>query len=183
VNDMGLNVGKCGKNRVIEFFANELEERLYRNLVRKQKKTEFKDINKLMNAVVFKCWGYEFLVSLCGGFSAWMMHMYPNCKTSFHCHHNKVSIIKVIEGSCLVETFFRNPTMVYEGDTVIFNKGVFHSEEAGPNGCKILQFESSWDKTDAVRFLDKHGKVGLPYEGRSKVVSDDYNKYKYCKGY
>ncbi len=125
----------------------------------------------LFRATVFKQWGFEY--PLCFNpmrGAAWMMHMYANHKSSFHCHSKKISIILILEGSCLVETKGHNPRMFYEGDIAIFDKKVFHSEGAGPKGCKILQLESSCDKTDALRLSDDFGKVGLPYEGKCKVV-------------
>jgi len=157
----------------IEFIKGKVEDLMIDKLIKNGVQPSKLDLDNLYKheAFVFKQWGFEYCIKTTHcGFSVWMMHMYANHKSSFHCHRNKISTIKILEGSCLVETMFRNPVMVYEGDTVIFNKGVFHSEEAGPNGCKILQFESSLDKTDAIRFLDKTGKVGLPYEGKCKVV-------------
>jgi quercetin dioxygenase-like cupin family protein len=143
-----------------------------KKLLQTCKKSSLPDIF-IVNAIVFKQWGFEYPIAyvMDTNHSAWVLHINPNAETSFHCHSRKISIIKVLEGSILVRTNAAwNPIMVYEGDDIVFGKKVFHSEQAGPNGAVLLQLETSLDKTDAVRFKDKTGKVGLPYEGKCKVI-------------
>lgn len=117
--------------------------------------------------VVVKPWGYEFQVydnNLC---SIWLACLKPGQAVSLHCHQRKrVIFIPMSDGITFKTLDLSLPLNEY----VSIESGVFHSQEnnSAEDGY-FLECEYPSEKTDLIRYKDRYGREGKPYEGRSAM--------------
>lgn len=129
--------------------------------------------------VVVKPWGYEFLIFQNEHVAAWYLHLGPGHATSMHCHPGKKTSLTILSGEALCSTFQQRLTL--KGlDSVIFEKGVFHSTKAlSSDGIRLIEIESPPRKVDLVRLNDEYGRQARGYEGLSEMVTTDLDAYRH----
>lgn len=158
----------------VEYEKTDIDKIIFNELKKEQQLSVTNYFNfYILNVIAFKPWGLEYPImgDIQDNCSAWMMHINPNQSSSFHCHSKKISILHVLEGSIVVKTH-TNPLgfLFLAGDIIVFNKGVFHSETTGQESALILQVETSLNKTDVYRFVDRYDRQHKPFENKSKVI-------------
>lgn len=131
-----------------------------------------KDYSKI---VVNKPWGYEYLIYGNPEAAAWILHLRQSHQTSLHCHPRKKTSLSVLSGEVLC-SFLTGKKRLQAGQSVIIDKGVFHSTKAlSPGGAFVMEVETPVDKHDLVRFRDKYGRQHLGYERQSADARRNYN--------
>jgi mannose-6-phosphate isomerase-like protein (cupin superfamily) len=128
--------------------------------------------------VVRKPWGYEYLWHQNSAVAVWVLHLTAGSSTSMHCHARKRTSLIVLAGSALCSTFDdRYP--LGAGEAVVLEPGVFHTTQAGPRGCCLMEVETPPLKGDLLRFRDNFGRAGQGYEGE-KQYSTDFAAFDYA---
>lgn len=129
--------------------------------------------------VVVKPWGYEFLIFQNEHVAIWYLHLGPGHSTSMHCHPGKKTALTILSGEALCSTF--ETRLKLKGiDSVVIEKGVFHSTKAlSDDGIRLIEIESPPCKVDLVRLNDGYGRQARGYEGLSEMVTSNLAAYRH----
>jgi mannose-6-phosphate isomerase-like protein (cupin superfamily) len=136
--------------------------------VGKQKKTMLAKTD-LSNAIIFKPWGFEYMIMNEGKSCGWMLHINKFHGTSFHCHMTKQTVVLVVSGMLLLTTSQKKQLMM-PGDMAYIDKKTFHMMGTHTKDTRVIEIETPSYKPDAVRIIDFWGRKGEPYESQCKVV-------------
>ena len=134
--------------------------------------------------VVFKPWGYEYVVyrnanNLC----VTLLNIKYNKTTSLHCHPQKKSGFILLKGKASFQLGLRkkNKEVHSSPSKRMMARGLFHSiKSISKNGLLALEFETPANKNDLVRYKDKYGRENKPYEGKkfTKIKESSLIKFK-----
>lgn len=127
-----------------------------------------KDGNNLIDIVVIKPWGYEYLVLQNDLVSIWLLKLEHNKGTSFHCHENTFSNIICLNQSIKCETL-DNTYILNELDCLSIDPGKFHSVSGNNVDSFALEILTPPDRYDLYRLKSYEGEL---YESG---VSHSYN--------
>lgn len=117
--------------------------------------------------VVLKPWGYEFQVYN-GTCAIWLACLRPGHAVSMHCHLRKKAMFLPLAKTLRLVTLAGRETLL---EAVTVEEGVFHSQEnVGDKDAFFLEYETSPEKTDIIRYRDRYGREHSGYEGRSEMV-------------
>lgn len=136
------------------------------------------------NSLVFKPWGWEWLLYRNKHLAIWKLHINYDQQTSQHSHLEKKSGLIVTDGIAKV-SFINNSTVLKGLDKIeIFAKRLHSTKALSLRGCDLLEVESPENKTDLYRFSDAYGREGMPYETKEnylplymKQIPDDCKSY------
>lgn len=118
--------------------------------------------------VVFKPWGYEFLLGQSSCVAAWCLRINEGHQTSMHCHPRKDTVLLVLDGNGEVATLVERYE-VSSGSVIFLESGVFHQTSAYSDRLLLCEFESPVDKYDLLRLQDAYGRKDKGYE---KIVTE-----------
>ena len=136
------------------------------------------------NKVVFKPWGYEYVVYRnANNLSVTLLSINYNKSTSLHCHPSKKSGFILLGGKALFQLGLRkkNTELHNSPSKRMMARGLFHSiKSVSKNGLLALEFETPVNKNDLVRFKDNYGREKKSYEGKkfTKSIQSDFIKFK-----
>ena len=136
------------------------------------------------NRIVYKPWGYEYVVyrnlnHLC----VTLLSIDYNKTTSLHCHPKKKSGFILVSGKALFQLgLWKKRSEVHSSPSKrMIARGLFHSIKAlSKNGLLALEFETPVNKNDLVRFKDDYGRQQKSYEGKkfTKNIGSKFIKFK-----
>ena len=136
------------------------------------------------NRIVYKPWGYEYVVyrnlnHLC----VTLLSIDYNKTTSLHCHPKKKSGFILVSGKALFQLgLWKKRSEVHSSPSKrMIAMGLFHSIKAlSKNGLLALEFETPVNKNDLVRFKDDYGRQQKSYEGKkfTKNIGSKFIKFK-----
>ena len=136
------------------------------------------------NRIVYKPWGYEYVVyrnlnHLC----VTLLSIDYNKTTSLHCHPQKKTGFIILDGKALVQIgIYKENSKCYGPlSRLVFRPGLFHSIKANSKqGVYALEFETPFKKNDLVRFKDDYGRQQKSYEGEkfTKNIGSKFIKFK-----
>jgi mannose-6-phosphate isomerase-like protein (cupin superfamily) len=122
------------------------------------------------NNIVKKPWGYEYLAYENEHVALWFLKIKKNQQTSMHCHPNKTTGLILVDGLVNV-SFLSDNTDLKPKHKIMIRKGLFHSTKSDRHTDSIVfEIETPVNKHDLVRFQDKYGRQGQPYEDESFEV-------------
>ena len=136
------------------------------------------------NRIVFKPWGYEYVVYRnANNLSVTLLNINYNKTTSLHCHPLKKSGFILLEGKASFQLGLRkkNKELHSSPSKRMMARGLFHSiKSVSKNGLLALEFETPVNKNDLVRFKDSYGREKKSYEGKkfTKVKESKFTKFK-----
>ena len=136
------------------------------------------------NKIVFKPWGYEYVVYRnANHLSVTLLNINYNKTTSLHCHPLKKSGFILLGGEALFQLGLRKKnTELHSSPTKrMIARGLFHSiKSVSKNGLLALEFETPVNKNDLVRFKDSYGREKKSYEGKkfTKAIKSKFIKFK-----
>jgi mannose-6-phosphate isomerase-like protein (cupin superfamily) len=136
------------------------------------------------NKVVFKPWGYEYVVYRnANNLSVTLLNINHNKSTSLHCHPQKKSGFILLGGKALFQLGLRkkNTELHTSPSKRMMARGLFHSiKSVSKKGLLALEFETPVNKNDLVRFKDSYGREKKSYEGKkfTKSLQSDFIKFK-----
>ena len=136
------------------------------------------------NKVVFKPWGYEYVVYRnANNLSVTLLNIKFNKSTSLHCHPQKKSGFILLGGKALFQLGLRkkNTELHTSPSKRMMARGLFHSiKSVSKNELLALEFETPVNKNDLVRFKDSYGREKKSYEGKkfTKSLESDFIKFK-----
>ena len=136
------------------------------------------------NKVVFKPWGYEYVVYRnANNLSVTLLNINHNKSTSLHCHPQKKSGFILLGGKALFQLGLRkkNTELHTSPSKRMMARGLFHSiKSVSKKGLLALEFETPVNKNDLVRFKDSYGREKKSYEGKkfTKSLESDFIKFK-----
>ena len=140
--------------------------------------------NFYCNKVVYKPWGYEYVVySDSNRLAITFVKINYGHKTSLHCHPQKKTGFIILDGKALVQIgiYKENSKCFRALSRLVFRPGLFHSIKAiSKQGICALEFETPFKKNDLVRFTDDYGRQSKPYEGKkfTKNIGSNFIKFK-----
>lgn len=124
----------------------------------------------LQNAVVYKPWGYEYLVFQNASVAVWCLHLNYGEATSLHCHPKKKTGLILLSGEAVI-SFLNDSHPLKPLGRMVIRPGLFHSTRAAsPEGVTLLEIETPVEKENLVRFEDAYGREGKAYEGEDKMA-------------
>ena len=135
------------------------------------------------NKVVFKPWGYEYVVYRnANNLSVTLLNINHNKSTSLHCHPQKKSGFILLGGKALFQLGLRkkNTELHTSPSKRMMARGLFHSiKSVSKKGLLALEFETPVNKNDLVRFKDSYGREKKSYEGKkfTKSIQSDFIKF------
>ena len=138
------------------------------------------------NRIVFKPWGYEYVVYRSGNsLSVTILNINPNKSTSLHCHPKKKTGFILLSGKALIQLgLWKKDSKIYKSPSkLMIRTGLFHSIKCISKKPLIaLEFETPVAKNDLVRYYDKYGRENVSYEkGNKKTLVKNnlvtFNKY------
>ena len=141
--------------------------------------------NFYRDKVVYKPWGYEYVVySDSNRLAITFLKINFGHKTSLHCHPKKKTGFIILSGKALVQIgIYKENSKCYGPlSRLVFRPGLFHSIKANSKqGVYALEFETPFKKNDLVRFKDDYGRSAKLYEGRkfTKTIQSNFIKYNY----
>jgi protease I len=119
--------------------------------------------------IVNKPWGYEYLMYQNEDVAIWCLHIQHGAATSLHCHPRKKTGLILLSGEAEL-SFLNDSHPIKPLTKSMIRPGLFHSTTAlSKDGAVVIESETPNDKSDLVRLLDKYGREGKPYEGRSEM--------------
>ena len=136
------------------------------------------------NKIVFKPWGYEYVVYRnLNNLSVTLLSINYNKTTSLHCHPQKKSGFILLGGKALFQLGLRkkNTELHSSPSKRMIARGLFHSiKSVSKKGLLALEFETPVNKNDLVRFKDKYGREKKSYEGKkfTKSIQSKFIKFK-----
>ena len=140
--------------------------------------------NFYCNKVVYKPWGYEYVVySDSNRLAITFVKINYGHKTSLHCHPQKKTGFIILDGKALVQIgiYKENSKCFRTLSRLVFRPGLFHSIKAiSKQGICALEFETPFKKNDLVRFMDDYGRQFKHYEGKkfTKNIGSNFIKFK-----
>ena len=140
--------------------------------------------NFYCNKVVYKPWGYEYVVySDLNRLAITFVKINYGHKTSLHCHPQKKTGFIILDGKALVQIgiYKENSKCFRALSRLVFRPGLFHSIKAiSKQGICALEFETPFKKNDLVRFTDDYGRQSKHYEGKkfTKNIGSNFIKFK-----
>ena len=140
--------------------------------------------NFYSDKVVYKPWGNEHVVySDSNRIAITFLKINHRHKTSLHCHPNKKSGFIILSGKALIQVGIYKENKKYCGplSRLVFRPGLFHSIKAiSKEGVCALEFETTFNKNDLVRFKDDYGRQSKLYEGKkfTKTLPSNFIKFK-----
>ena len=143
-----------------------------------------KNNNFYSNRVVYKPWGYEYVVySSSNRLAITFLKINYGHKTSLHCHPKKKTGFIILSGKALVQIgLYKENNKCYRPlSRLVFRPGLFHSIKAvSKQGVCALEFETPFKKNDLVRFKDNYGRQAKLYEGKkfTKNMGSNFIKFK-----
>ena len=136
------------------------------------------------NRIVYKPWGYEYVVyrksnHLC----VTLLSIDYDKTTSLHCHPKKKSGFILVDGKALFQLgLWKKRSEVHSSPSKrMIARGLFHSiKSLSKNGLLALEFETPVNKNDLVRFKDDYGRQQKSYEGEkfTKNIGSKFIKFK-----
>ena len=136
------------------------------------------------NRIVYKPWGYEYVVyrnlnHLC----VTLLSIDYGKTTSLHCHPKKKSGFILVSGKALFQLgLWKKRSEVHSSPSKrMIARGLFHSiKSLSKNGLLALEFETPVNKNDLVRFKDDYGRQQKSYEGEkfTKNIGSKFIKFK-----
>ena len=124
------------------------------------------------NRVVFKPWGYEYVVYRSGNnLSVTILNKKSNKSTSLHCHPKKKTGFVLLSGKALIQLgLWKQESKVYKSPSkLMIRTGLFHSIKCiSKKPLTALEFETPVAKNDLVRYYDKYGRENISYEKGNK---------------
>ena len=136
------------------------------------------------NTIVYKPWGYEYVVyrnlnHLC----VTLLSIDYDKTTSLHCHPKKKSGFILVDGKALFQLgLWKKRSEVHSSPSKrMIARGLFHSiKSLSKNGLLALEFETPVNKNDLVRFKDDYGRQQKSYEGKkfTKNIGSKFIKFK-----
>ena len=137
------------------------------------------------NRVVFKPWGYEYVVYRSGNnLSVTILNINSNKSTSLHCHPKKKTGFVLLSGKALIQLgLWKQESKVYKSPSkLMIRTGLFHSIKCISKKPLIaLEFETPVAKNDLVRYYDKYGRENISYEKGNKKTFIKSNLVKFNK--
>ena len=143
-----------------------------------------KNNNFYTNRVVYKPWGYEYVVYRDSNrIAVTFVKINPGHKTSLHCHPQKKTGFIILDGKALVQIGIYKENVQYHKSLsrLVLRPGLFHSIKAvSKHGVSALEFETPFKKNDLIRFKDEYGREGKHYEGKkfTKNLNSNFVKFK-----
>ena len=143
-----------------------------------------KNNNFYCNKVVYKPWGYEYVIySSSNRLAITFLKINYGQKTSLHCHPKKKTGFIILSGNALVQIgLYKENNKCYRPlSRLVFRPGLFHSLKAvSKQGVCALEFETPFKKNDLVRFKDDYGRQAKLYEGKkfTKNMGSNFIKFK-----
>ena len=140
--------------------------------------------NFYRDKVVYKPWGYEYVVySNSNRLAITFLKINYGHKTSLHCHPKKKTGFIILSGKALVQIgIYKENSKTYGSlSRLVFRPGLFHSIKAkSKQGVCALEFETPFKKNDLVRFKDDYGRQAKLYEGKkfTKAIESNFIKFK-----
>ena len=135
----------------------------------------------LQNSVVYKPWGYEYLVFQNDSAAVWYLHIKCGEATSLHCHPKKKTGLLLLSGEAVI-SFLNDQHSLKALGKMVIRPGLFHSTRAvSPEGITLLEIETPVDKANLVRFEDGYGRKGKAYEGADKMAPIPENFVRFRK--
>lgn len=138
----------------------------------------FKNKNFYSDKVVYKPWGYEYVIYNDRKKTAiTFVCINYGRKTSLHCHPEKKTGFIILGGKALVQVgIYEENTKVFNSlSRLVFRSGLFHSLKAlSKSGVYALEIEAPYKKQSLVRLKDSYGRQSKNYEGKkhTKKISD-----------
>ena len=137
------------------------------------------------NRIVFKPWGYEYVVYRSGNnLSVTILNINSNKSTSLHCHPKKKTGFVLLSGKALIQLgLWKRESKVYKSPSkLMIRTGLFHSIKCISKKPLIaLEFETPVAKNDLVRYYDKYGRENISYEKGNKKTFIKSNLVKFNK--
>ena len=137
------------------------------------------------NRIVFKPWGYEYVVYRSGkNLSVTILNINSNKSTSLHCHPKKKTGFVLLSGKALIQLgLWKQESKVYKSPSkLMIRTGLFHSIKCISKKPLIaLEFETPVAKNDLVRYYDKYGRENISYEKGNKKTFIKSNLVKFNK--
>ena len=136
------------------------------------------------NRIVYKPWGYEYVVYRnMNHLSVTLLSIDYNKTTSLHCHPQKKSGFILVSGKALFQLgLWKKRSEIHSSPSKrMIAMGLFHSIKAiSKNGLLALEFETPVNKNDLVRFKDDYGRQQKSYEGKkfTKNIESKFIKFK-----
>ena len=143
-----------------------------------------KKANYYSDKVVYKPWGYEYVVfNNSNRLAITFLKINHGHKTSLHCHPKKKTGFIILSGKASVQIgiYKRNKKNYRSLSRLMIRPGLFHSIKAiSKKGVCALEFETPFIKNDLVRFKDDYGRQSKPYEGKkfTQTVKSSFLKFK-----
>ena len=143
-----------------------------------------KNNNFYSNRVVYKPWGYEYVIySEANRLAITFVKINYGHNTSLHCHPQKKTGFIILEGKALVQIglYKKNSKNFKPLSRLVFRPGLFHSIRAdSKQGVYALEFETPVNKNDLVRYKADYGRESKPYEGKkfTKSIGSEFIKFK-----
>ena len=137
------------------------------------------------NRIVFKPWGYEYVVYRSGNnLSVTILNINSNKSTSLHCHPKKKTGFVLLSGKALIQLgLWKQESKVYKSPSkLMIRTGLFHSIKCiSKKPLTALEFETPVAKNDLVRYYDKYGRENISYEKGNKKTFIKSNLVKFNK--
>lgn len=143
-----------------------------------------KDNNFYSNKVVYKPWGYEYIIYRDSNrLAITYVKINPGHKTSLHCHPKKKTGFIILSGNAVVQIGIYKKNVQYHKSVsrLVLRPGLFHSIKAtSKQGVEALEFETPFIKKDLIRFKDEYGRKNKAYEGTkfTKNINSGFIRFK-----
>jgi len=143
-----------------------------------------KDNNFYSNKVVYKPWGYEYIIYRDSNrLAITYVKINPGHKTSLHCHPKKKTGFIILSGNAVVQIGIYKKNVQYHKSVsrLVLRPGLFHSIKAtSKQGVEALEFETPFIKKDLIRFKDEYGRKNKAYEGTkfTKNINSNFIRFK-----
>jgi mannose-6-phosphate isomerase-like protein (cupin superfamily) len=143
-----------------------------------------KDNNFYSNKVVYKPWGYEYIIYRDSNrLAITYVKINPGHKTSLHCHPKKKTGFIILSGNAVVQIGIYKKNVQYHKSVsrLVLRPGLFHSIKAtSKQGVEALEFETPFIKKDLIRFKDEYGRKNKAYEGTkfTKNINSSFIRFK-----
>lgn len=140
--------------------------------------------NFYCNNVVYKPWGYEYVIyNNTNRLAITFLKINSGHKTSLHCHPKKKTGFIILSGKAQVQIgiYKENNRNYGPLSRLVFRPGLFHSIKANSKqDVYALEFETPFKKNDLVRFKDDYGRQSKHYEGKkfTKKIKSNFMKFK-----
>lgn len=122
------------------------------------------DVDRYLDSVIPKPWGYEYRAYVDDYFDLWSLHIESPHATSTHVHPRKVTYLLCLAGQGLT-TGLTKSVEVRAGTMLRIAPGAFHSTRStGDEPLQLIEVETPRNKFDLLRLQDGYQRAGEPYE-------------------